>query len=289
MKNLVILIAVSFIGVVGCTSKSENRKSAKMIKELKANDSIAYAEEKEPVVADAATILARRQVPVLCYHHIREAKPGQSETFKSYSVSPAQFAAQMQALKDSGYQTVLPDQLYDYLAFGKALPEKPVMITFDDTDEEQFTIGAKEMEKHGFRGVYFIMTISINRPRYMSRQQIRQLKDSGHAVESHTWDHNRVTKYTGDDWKKQLTDPRKTIEDITGTTANYFAYPFGLWNEAAIPELQKAGFKMAFILSTSRDSTNPLYTVRRMIVPGQWSAPGMMRAMKQTFKLNDQP
>jgi len=43
---------------------------------------------------------------------------------------------------------------------------------------------------------------------------------------------------------------------------------------------------MAFILSTKRDSTEPLYTVRRMIVPGQWSSTGMIKAMKKTFKLD---
>jgi peptidoglycan/xylan/chitin deacetylase (PgdA/CDA1 family) len=236
------------------------------------------------VVADAATILAKKQVPVLCYHHIREAKPGQSETFKSYSVSPASFASQMKALKDSGYETILPDQLYNYLVHDGPLPAKPVMLTFDDTDEEQFSIGYQEMKKYGFKGVFFIMTISINRPRYMSKEQIKQLAEEGNAVESHTWDHNMVTKYQGEDWEKQFVKPRKTIEDITGKSATYFAYPFGLWNQAAIPELKKAGFKMAFILSTKRDSTEPLYTIRRMIVPGQWSTPGMMKAMKQTFK-----
>jgi peptidoglycan/xylan/chitin deacetylase (PgdA/CDA1 family) len=230
------------------------------------------------------TILAKKQVPVLCYHHIREPKPGQSETMKSYSVSPAQFAEQMKALKDSGYQTILPDQLYNYLVHGAALPAKPVMLTFDDTDEEQFTIGNTEMKKYGFKGVFFIMTISINRPRYMSKDQLKQLAEEGNAVESHTWDHHMVTKYQGDDWEKQFVKPRKTIEDITGKPATYFAYPYGLWNERAIPELKKAGFKMAFSLSTKRDSTEPLYTIRRMIVPGQWSTAGMMKAMKQTFK-----
>ena len=52
-----------------------------------------------------------------------------------------------------------------------------------------------------------------------------------------------------------------------------------------IPELKQAGFKMAFQLSTKMDSTEPLFTIRRMIVPGTWSTPGMMRAMKQTFHL----
>ncbi len=282
-KNRLPFIALLSL-LAACSANTEPKKeiteSNKTTVEIAKTDSPAT----NGTIEDAATILARKQVPVLCYHHIREAKPGQSETMKSYSVSPAQFAEQMKALKDSGYETVLPHQLYNYLAHGASLPAKPVMLTFDDTDEEQFSIGAREMEKYGFRGVYFLMTISINRPRYMSKEQIKQLADSGHAVESHTWDHHMVTKYQGEDWEKQLIQPMKKVEEITGKSAQYFAYPFGLWNQAAIPELKKAGYKMAFILSTKRDSTDPLYTVRRMIVPGQWSTKGMFNAMRQTFK-----
>jgi peptidoglycan/xylan/chitin deacetylase (PgdA/CDA1 family) len=280
-KNYFFFI-LTFLFFAGCNSNSVTIKKNNFLKDQPKAPSAVELENT--VVADAATILAKKQVPVLCYHHIREAKPGQSETFKSYSVSPASFASQMKALKDSGYETILPDQLYNYLVHDGPLPAKPVMLTFDDTDEEQFSIGYQEMKKYGFKGVFFIMTISINRPRYMSKEQIKQLAEEGNAVESHTWDHNMVTKYQGEDWEKQFVKPRKTIEDITGKSATYFAYPFGLWNQAAIPELKKAGFKMAFILSTKRDSTEPLYTIRRMIVPGQWSTPGMMKAMKQTFK-----
>lgn len=236
-------------------------------------------------IADVATILSKKQVPVLCYHHIRDAKPGQSETLKSYSVSPESFAEQMKALKDSGYETILPGDLYNYLVHGGALPAKPVMLTFDDTDEEQYSIGYTEMKKYEFKGVFFIMTISINRPRYMTKDQLKELSDNGNAVEAHTWDHHMVTKYKGLDFDTQFVKPKKKVEDITGKPSEYFAYPFGIWNMAAIPELKKAGYKMAFILSTKRDSTEPLYTIRRMIVPGQWSTPGMFKAMKQTFHL----
>ena len=236
-------------------------------------------------IAEVATILSKKEVPVLCYHHIREPKPGQSETLKVYSVSPAQFAEQMKALKDSGYETILPAQLYEYLVHDGTLPAKPVMLTFDDTDEEQFSIGETEMQKYGFKGVYFIMTISINRPRYMSREQLKQLADSGNVVEAHTWDHHMVTKYQGADWDTQLVKPKTKIEEITGKPVNYFAYPFGIWNQAAIPEIKASGYKMAFILSTKRDSAEPLYTIRRMLVPGQWSTPGLLKAMKQSFHL----
>jgi len=287
-KTVVFILAASLLAACNSATGTRNKtNSAKIVVTKKVTDTaIKNVEIDKSVMNDANAILAKRQVPVLCYHHIREVLPGQSETFKSYSVSPSQFAEQMKVLKDSGYESILPDQLYNYLVHNGPLPPRPVMLTFDDTDEEQFTIGAKEMKKNGFKGVFFVMTVSINRPRYMTKEQLKELANDGNAVESHTWDHHMVTKYKGDDWNIQLVKPRKTIEDITGKTANYFAYPFGLWNKAVFPELEKAGFKMAFSLSTKRDSTQPLYTVRRMIVPTQWSTTGMMKAMKQTFKLD---
>lgn len=228
--------------------------------------------------AGIPSILSREEVPVLCYHHIGN-RPG------AYEVTPAAFAQQMKVLYDSGYKTVLPDDLYEYLVHGATLPAKPVMITFDDNDKEQFTIGAAEMNKYGFKGVYFIMTITINRGRYMSQEQLKQLSDSGHAIEAHTWDHTMVTKYQAGAWDSQLVLPRKRLESITGKTVKYFAYPFGLWNKEAVDQVKSRGYKMAFILSTKRDSTEPLYTIRRMIVPGQWTANGMLKAMKSTFHL----
>lgn len=246
-------------------------------------DTSSVVKTEKTQEADLASILAKREVPVLCYHHIRAIRSNESENMKSYSVTPAAFAEQMKTLHDSGFQTVLPDQLYEYLVHNGSLPPKPVMLTFDDTDEEQFSIGAAEMDKYGFKGVYFIMTIAMNRPRYMSKDQLKTLSDSGHVIAAHTWDHHMVTKYTGADWDTQMVKPRRQLEAITGKTVAYFAYPFGLWNQAAIPELKSRGYKLAFILSTKRDTTEPLYTIRRMIVPGTWSTPGMMKAMRTTF------
>lgn len=238
----------------------------------------------ERVPNDATAILAKKQIPVLCYHHIREAKPGQSENFKTYSVTPAQFAEQMKALHDSGYHTILPDQLYNYLVYNDELPAKPVMITFDDSIEGQYTIGAREMDKYGFKGVFFLMTISIGKPRYMTKENIKELADAGHAMESHTWDHHMVTKLSGDEFEKQFSGSNKTIEEITGKKVSYFAYPFGIWGTSVFPELDKADYKMSFILSTKMDSIQPLHTIRRMIVPTQWSTKGMFSAMNKTFK-----
>ncbi|MNT40191.1 Poly-beta-1,6-N-acetyl-D-glucosamine N-deacetylase precursor [compost metagenome] len=186
-------------------------------------------------------------------------------------------------LADSGYHTVLPDQVYNYLVYGDPLPSKPVMLTFDDTDDDQFVVANEELKKYGFKGVYFIMTVSIGRPNYMTKDQIKQLSDEGNVIGSHTWDHHNVKKYQGDDWVKQIEKPTKTLETITGKKIEYFAYPFGLWNKPAFPELKKRGFKAAFSLADKKDQDDPLFTIRRIIASGYWSANTLNKAMNNSF------
>ena len=63
-----------------------------------------------PAIADAATILSRPQVPILCYHQIRDYKYSDSKATRDYIVPTDSFSEQMQSLADSGYHTILPDR-----------------------------------------------------------------------------------------------------------------------------------------------------------------------------------
>ncbi|HEX8425971.1 polysaccharide deacetylase family protein [Hymenobacter sp.] len=234
-------------------------------------------------IADAATITARPQVPILCYHQIRDWRPRDSKGAKDYIVPVEQFKKQIQMLADSGYHTILPDQLYAYLATGAPLPPKPIMLTFDDTDLDQFMVARPELEKYGFKGVYFVMTVSLGRPRYMSKAQVKQLSDEGNVIGSHTWDHHNVKKYQGEDWVTQIEKPTKTLEEITGKDIKYFAYPFGLWNPEAIPQLKQRGMVAAFVLSEKRDLQDPLYTIRRLIASGYWSPRTLHNSLVNSF------
>lgn len=249
------------------------------------NQSSASPSTDDIKVADAATILKRPEVPILCYHQIRDWKPTDSKTARAYIVPPAAFHEQMKMLADSGYHTILPDQLYAYLNEGAPLPAKPVMLTFDDTDLDQYTVAKPEMDKYGFKGVFFVMTVSIGRPRYMTKEQIKDLADKGHCIGSHTWDHHNVKKYQGQDWVTQIEKPTKQLESITGKPIKYFAYPFGLWNHEAIPELKKRGMIAAFTLYDKRDQEFPLYTIRRIIVPAMTSA-ALNGAIRRSFGYN---
>ena len=278
MKNILYSVCVGLFLLVGC--QSEPRKIVPEVPLVSVPVKIVAPKK---VMADAATIISKKEVPILCYHNIRDFSSSASGNIKVYTVKPPAFAEQMKALADAGYQTILPQQLYDYLVFDGPLPKNPIMITFDDTREEQFSIGAAEMKKYGFKGVFFVMTVSINRPNYLTKEQIKNLSDGGHVVAAHTWDHHMVTKYTGDDWNTQLVKPKAKLEDVIGKPVTDFAYPFGLWNTTAIPEIKKSGYQMAYILSTKRDPVDPLYTIRRIIVSGTWSTQGMMNSIKSSF------
>jgi|SRR5450432_56212 peptidoglycan/xylan/chitin deacetylase (PgdA/CDA1 family) len=223
------------------------------------------------VVPRASEILGKKQVPILCYHQIRDWKPTDSKVSRTYIVPPAAFAAQMRMLADNGYHTITADQLYAYLVTGARLPAKPILLSFDDTDLDQYTVAYPEMKKYGFKGMFFIMTVSLGKPHYMNREQVRTLSDDGNTIGSHTWDHHNVKKYEGKDWITQLDKPTKQLEQITGKSIRYFAYPFGLWNTAAFPELKKRGFIAAFQLNEKPDPIDPLFCIRRIIVPGTWN------------------
>ncbi|MBL7738260.1 MAG: polysaccharide deacetylase family protein [Chitinophagaceae bacterium] len=239
--------------------------------------------ESASVMADAATILSRQEVPILCYHQVRDWKESDSKTARAYIVPEAIFADQVRSLADSGYHTILPHQLYEYLAYNKPLPSKPVMITFDDTRLDQFTTALPELNKYGFKAAFFIMTVSLGKPGYMSKDQVKQLSDEGHTIGSHTYDHQNVKKYADKDWQEQIAKPSKQLQEITGKKIEYFAYPFGLWNREAIPHLKEHGFKSVFQLSTDRDTDDPLFTIRRIIVTGDRGGTGMQKLMKNSF------
>ena len=226
-----------------------------------------------------SAILRKPEVPILCYHRIAVGKKG------DYTVSPATFEAHMKVLSDSGFHAISPDQLYAWLVYDAPLPKNPVMITFDDSRAEHSAIAAPILEKYGFRGVFFIMTITYNKTNYMTKEQIAALAKKGHTIGLHTWDHRMVTRYTeASDWQTEIVEPLAKLEQVCGTPVRYFAYPNGVINHAASQQLS-AHFRLSFILSTKRDTLLPLQTVRRIIAP-ECSPVALMRSLRRTFHLH---
>jgi peptidoglycan/xylan/chitin deacetylase (PgdA/CDA1 family) len=220
------------------------------------------------------------EIPALCYHNINTSPEKEDEL----RISALHFEQQIKTLYDSGYHTIVPVQLYDYLTKGLPLPSKPVMLTFDDTHETHFSIVAKVLEKYGYKGVFFIMTVCIGKKNYLKAEQIKMLAESGHAIEGHTYDHPSVKIIKANQWGEQVDKPKKQLEAITGKAVEFFAYPFGVWDEQAIIELKNRGIRAAFQLTGKKSSKDPLYTIKRMIVPGTWSGKKLLKQMTVSFK-----
>lgn len=273
MSRKIIFCSVFIFSILafGCskTKQKDSREAAGKVEQSEASTS-------QQIANSAAQIMAKPQIPVLCYHRITDGSKG------DYTISPATFSAHMKVLADSGYHSISPSQLYDYLVYNKTLPTNPVMISFDDSRIEHSTIAAPVMEKNGLRGVFFIMTITYNKKNYMSTDEIAKLAKAGHTIGLHSWDHTMVIKYKeAADWKKQVEEPKAKLEKITGKPVEFWAHPNGVFNHESAIGLSKY-FKLSFALSTKRDSIQPLQCVRRIIVP-DITPQGLLKSMRKSF------
>lgn len=232
--------------------------------------------------AGPRTIRARAHIPVLCYHQIRDWRASDSAVDRQYIVPPRAFAAQMAALDRHGFHPISPDQLLLHLTRGAPLPAHPVLLTFDDGTESQWTSALPVLRRHGFRATFFIMTVTLDRPNFLSRDQVRALAAAGHTIAGHTWDHHAVSDYGPADWRRQITQPTRELAGLTGRPIRFFAYPFGLWSRAAFPRLRAAGYRAAFQLSDRMDRRAPLMTLRRIIVP-DWDGARLLAEMRRDF------
>ncbi len=216
-------------------------------------------------------MLARATVPVLCYHQIRDFTPDDGPEARSLTCPPALLERHLQALTGAGMQPVTSTQLVDHVELGRPLPPRPVAISFDDASEGQFTNALPILQRLSMPATFFVMTVVLDKPKWLSRDQVRQLDRAGMTIGVHTWDHHPVTGYTGADWDIQLQQPKAELEQIVGHGLDLFAYPYGAWNAEALPHTQEAGYRAAFQLTDEPlDPQRPLATLRRLLVLSSW-------------------
>jgi peptidoglycan/xylan/chitin deacetylase (PgdA/CDA1 family) len=231
---------------------------------------------------DPEAVLARASVPVLAYHQIRAPTAADSAQDRAYIVAPPVFAAQMRALARAGYTPVRGEALVAHIARGAPLPRKPVMLTFDDGSEGQVKRALPVLRRLGFPATFFVMTVVLGKPGWLSRGQVRALDRAGMTIGAHTWDHHPVPEYGAADWPRQIDAPARELAGIVGHPIRVFAYPFGLWSTAAFAHLRAAGFTAAFQLAEQLDPRHALWTLRRIIVPALTGSE-LLREMRRDF------
>jgi peptidoglycan/xylan/chitin deacetylase (PgdA/CDA1 family) len=233
--------------------------------------------------ASARLIAARAHIPVLTYHQVRNWRPTDSPAARQLITPPAMFAAQMAALDRAGYTTISGTRLVDHLLTGARLPPKPVLVSFDDASQGQYTTALPILRRYRFVATFFVMTVVLDKPRWLSRAQVRRLDRLGMTIGVHTWDHQPVPRYHGSDWRVQLNRPARELGRLVGHPVRLFAYPYGRWTRAAFPHLRQAEYVAAFQLAGPMDRTGPQWTIRRIMVPPTWSGATLLGRIAHSF------
>src|SRR3954470_12167926 len=180
-----------------------------------ASPSPTAAPKRTPVArTDVAAVAARADVPVLCYHQIRPLRALDSASARPYIVSTGELARQMKAIADAGYHTVRGEQLVAHVARGAPLPSKPVLLTFDDASAGQFSHVLPVLRRHHFVATFFVMTVVLDKPGWLTRRQVRALDRAGMTIGGHTWDHRAVPRYSGSDWRTQIDEPAHELRTL---------------------------------------------------------------------------
>jgi peptidoglycan/xylan/chitin deacetylase (PgdA/CDA1 family) len=233
--------------------------------------------------ASPRQVAARAHVPVLTYHQIRNWQPTDSPAARRLITPPRVFAAQMDAMAHAGYATITGTRLVEHLLHGAPLPPKPVAVTFDDASQGQYTNALPILRHHRFVATFFVMTVVLDKPRWLSRVQVRRLDRLGMTIGAHTWDHQPVPDYRGGDWRVQLRRPAQELGRLVGHPVRLFAYPYGRWTRAAFPKLRQAGYVAAFQLVDPIDPTGPRWTIRRIMVAPTWNEATLLDQIDHSF------
>lgn len=245
------------------------------------------AEETEPAVVPKPPpfpdgLVRQAQAPILMYHYVSVPPAGSDVYRRDLSVSPDLFRSHLQALADAGYTPISMYDLVDHLNQGAPLPEKPVILTFDDGYRDNFENAFPLLEEFGMTAMFFVVTdfIDEGNPLYLSWDMAREMQDAGMFIESHGRNHASLRNRNDDYLIWQALGSAETIEHELGVRPRFITYPFGHYDNNTIRIFESAGFWGGVtIIAGATHSTDNLFQLRRVRVRGTTSAGELVRLL----------
>ena len=211
------------------------------------------------------------RVPILMYHHIADPPPDADPIRQDLSVSPQAFEAQLRYLVRTGYRPITLRDLVYHLTLGAPLPEKPIVLTFDDGYEDNYTNAYPLLKKYGFVGTFFIVTEPVDSERagYMSWAQIEIMSTNGMEIGAHSYTHPDLRDKPMDYIIWQAVAPKEAIEARIQQPVRFFSYPSGRYDEQVVNVLRSANFWGAVTIETGTyQSSQRPFELRRIRVRG---------------------
>jgi peptidoglycan/xylan/chitin deacetylase (PgdA/CDA1 family) len=247
MRLFIALLSLSFV-FVACKARTPVSVPAEVAKATPAPSAMPIPEP----------IDLKSQVVVLCYHRFED------EPKNSLGIKPADFEAQMQALKDNGITVI---SMADFLAWRrgeKGIPQKSALISIDDGYLSGYNVAWPILKKFGYPFTMFIYTDYVkggpkSGGQSLSWDQLAEMRDAGVDIESHTLSHPSLNARRGKTeeqylaWlKSEIIGSKEILEKNLGIQIKAFAYPYGVHNQTVRDVVKQAGFEAAFTVYGQR-------------------------------------
>ena len=183
---------------------------------------------------------------VLLYHHVDTSTP------PSTSISPEEFRAHLDYLKENEFAVIQLDEMVQHLRTRTALPERAVAITFDDGYSSIYETAFPLLVEYDMPFTLFLSTEPLNnrQKNYMNWEQVRELSGAGALIANHLVSHpymlSRDIQETDVSWlerqRSELLEAEATILKETGQSHRFLAYPYGEFNAEIKSMIREEGF-----------------------------------------------
>jgi peptidoglycan/xylan/chitin deacetylase (PgdA/CDA1 family) len=222
-------------------------------------------------------------VPILMYHVI--AAPPAGAPFPGLYVEPAEFAEQMQALKNAGWHAVTLDQVEDYWRHGAPLGVgKPIVISFDNGYNSQYTQALPVLRRLGWVGDENLQLSGLPPSQGgLSQSQIRGLLSAGWELDTQGISHAALITLGAEELHYQVAVARQMLQQRYHVPVNWFCYPSGQYDAAVEAAVRAAGFigSTTVVPGWAHPSDDP-YRLHRLRVLGGTSAQQLLELLAAT-------
>jgi peptidoglycan/xylan/chitin deacetylase (PgdA/CDA1 family) len=216
------------------------------------------------------TAAAPLRVPVLMYHEVADT----TATPSQLAVSPDVFAEQLAHLRDAGFNTVTAGELAAILAGGPGeLPERPVVLTFDDGYGDFYSQGLPLIKQNDFTATVFVTTGWVGKEgeakRMLNWRELAEAEQGGIEIGAHTVKHPKLDQLPEKLVREELYASKSLLEDNLGLEVPGLAYPFGYSSAKVRAVARELGYVYGYSVgnalttSTAAKFTLPRLTVRR--------------------------
>ncbi|MEP7382684.1 MAG: polysaccharide deacetylase family protein, partial [Gemmatimonadota bacterium] len=227
--------------------------------------------------APAGPASAADRLPILMYHRVAMTGPSQRARWR---VTPTAFAGQMQALAERGFCTIRLADWQRAMDQGRPLPERPILLTFDDGYADFADHAWPLLRRHGFGALAFLVSGSVGRHNswdadattepLMDWDVIRRLRDEGVEFGAHSVTHRRFTVLSPSDAFEEAARSRQRLEDELQLPVDTFAYPYGAEDPVTRHVVGAAGFQFGLSVRSGPARRNaPWLALPRIEVTGE--------------------